>query len=173
MTDNNREKLHIGTVNGQVGLRGEIKIYHFADSPDLLKAFDYFIIDGHEYPIEKIRYKKRIPIIKLEGVNNREAAEALYKKEVYRYADDKADLPKDNYYIKDLIGMSVISSENGYIIGKLKDVMTGKAQDIYEIECADGKMLPVPAVDDFIVNVNLDEKKIEVELPDGIEELKY
>lgn len=174
MSDHNtREKIHIGNVSGQIGLRGEIKIFHFADNPDALKAFDYLLIDDEEFIIENIRYKKKIPIIKLEGVNDRESAESLYKKEIYRYSDDKADLPADTYYIKDLVGMTAVSAEDGQIIGQVKDVVSGKAQDIYEILCSDGKILPIPAVEDFIAEVNLTEKKMKINLPDGIDELKY
>lgn len=170
---NNKEKKHIGNVSGQVGLKGEIKIFHFADDPQALKAYDYIIIDDFEYTVERLRYKKKIPIFKLKGVDDREGAEALYKKEVYRYLEDNEDLPAGSYYIKDLIGMKVVLAEDSSELGLIKNVTSGSAQDVYEIECVDKKILPIPAVSDFIVDVDLDNKKMTVKLPKGISELKY
>lgn len=167
-----KEKITIGKVTGAVGLRGEIRIFHNADDPEQMKSYETISIDGTEYEILSVRHKKKIPIIKLSGVNDRNTAEALMGKEIFIDGEDLPELPDDSYYIKDLVGLNVLSAD-GEKIGVLTEVISGTAQDVYEIELTDKRKMLVPAVSDFIVEINVDEGKIVVNPPDGVEDIIY
>ena len=166
------KQINIGTVTGAIGLRGEIKIYHKADDPDSLMSLNKLYIDSKSYEIEKIRYKKKIPVIKLSEINDRNEAESLVKKEIYTNSSEIPDLEEGNYFIKDLIGLKVISDDNNKEIGIIKDVISGSSQDLYEIKTGDGNLL-LPAVTEFVRSVDIGEGIVKVLLPDGIEETKY
>lgn len=173
MDSDSKQNLHVGKITGTIGLRGEIKIFHLADEPAVLKACSFLIIDGQKYNIKNIRYKKKIPIIRLEGIDNIDMAEAMKGKEIYMDPNQLPELPDDSYYIKDLVGLNVVSVEDGRHIGVIIDVILGAAQDVYEIEDENGKKILIPAVSDFIIDVDTAANRIQVKLPEGIEEIKY
>lgn len=167
------KKLHIGKVTGTVGLRGEIKIFHFADDPSQLKACNSLLMADREYNVKSIRYKKKIPVIKLDGLDSIEDAEAVKDMDIYIDPDQLPQLPDDSYYIKDLMGLKVVSHADGSYIGIINDVISSAAQDVYEIKTVDGKKILVPAVSRFIIDVDTEANQMKVTLPEGIEDIKY
>lgn len=171
--DKQMEQIKIGKVTGTVGIRGEIKIFHDADEPDALRRIETLIIDKIEYTINNIRYKKKIPVIKLHGVDDIDKAETLIKKEIFIDAASLPDLSDGSYYIKDLKGLDVVLAEDGTAVGILNDVIPGSAQDLYEVTTTDGKTMLIPAITDFIREISIEDRQIKVELPDGIEDTKY
>jgi len=173
MKEHNDKKIKIGAVTGSVGLKGEIKIFHNADEPEILLQMDSFYIENDNYEIENIRYNRKIPIIKLSGVDGRDAAEALDKKDIYVDQEQIPDLPDGSFYIKNLIGLNVIKKSDGSKVGIIKNVIPGSAHDTYEIETEDKKTLPLPAVTEFIIEVSPETNTMKVVLPEGIEDIVY
>ena len=130
-----------------------------------------------EMPPESIRWKamplmaKDMAILKLKGVNDRNAAEALKDCDVYITEADLRELPQDTFYIRDLIGCSVINesdkSETAEEIGVITDVLQNSAQDIYQVKTKSGKEVLIPAVSEFVKEINIDEKIVRVSLIPG------
>ena len=79
-------------------------------------------------------------------------------------------LPEDTYYIKDLIGIKVTDS-NGEYVGIVSDVLKNNAQDLYEIELENKKKFLLPAVEEFVLNINMEEKTMKVKLIEGLLDL--
>ena len=162
------EKIKIGRIVNAVALRGEVKVYNYSGYRERYEELDRIIVDNKEYGIEKIRYQQEMVILKLEGVNDRNAAEALKTKDVFITEEDLKELPEDTFYIRDLIGMTVADAETGETIGTMKDVLQNTAQDVYVISRKEGSDILIPAVSEFVKEVNLEEKTVKVKLIEGM-----
>lgn len=166
------EKIKIGTVVNAVALRGEVKVYHFSDYKERFEELDEVILErkgkGKTYEIEKVRYQKDMVILKLKGVDDRNAAEALKEYDIMITEADLRELPEDTFYVRDLIGCSVLNAENDNAIGEIRDVLQNSAQDIYVVKTASGKEAMIPAVGDFVAEVNIEERYVKVKLIPGL-----
>lgn len=164
------EKIKIGQIVNAVALKGEVKVYNYSDYKERFEELDYIYAEENKIKIENVRYMKEMIILKLEGINDRNSAETLKGKDVYIGEDQLRALPEDTYYIRDLIGLEIKDQDNQKI-GVLKDVIQNSAQDLYEIELENKKITLLPAVEEFILDINVQEKFIKVKLIEGLLDL--
>nr|WP_315024068.1 ribosome maturation factor RimM [uncultured Aminipila sp.] len=164
------EKIKIGQIVNAVALRGEVKVYNYSDYKERYEELDYIYVEDKKTNIEKVRYMNEMVILKLDGANDRNAAEALKGKSIFIGEDQLRVLPEDTYYVKDLIGLEIRDQEDNKI-GKLKDVIQNSAQDLYEIELESKNTTLIPAVEEFILDINVEEKFIRVKLIEGMLDL--
>lgn len=162
------EKIKIGRIVNAVALRGEVKVYNYSGYKERYEELDRIIVEGKEYEIEKVRYQQQMVILKLAGVNDRNAAEAMKNKDVFITEEDLQELPEDTFYIRDLIGLNVVDAESGDVIGKLKDVLQPSNQDVYVVKRAEGSDVLIPAVSEFIKEVNVAEGFVKVHVIEGM-----
>lgn len=171
ITGEKMEKIKIGQIVNAVALRGEVKIYNYSDYKERFEELDTVILEkgrtSKEYKIENVRYQKNMVIAKFKGVNDRNQAEALKDYDVMITEEDLRELPEDTFYIRDLIGCSVVDLNSETKVGVIKDVLQNTAQDIYQVETSEGKEVLIPAVAQFVKNVKIDEKIVEVTLIPG------
>ena len=153
--------IETGEVISVHGLRGEVKVYPWADSPDFLEEFDTL------YIAENVRADKNVVIIKFEGIDNVETARNLVGKVLY-LDKDEIELPEGYHFVVDLIGCKIINDDTNQEIGTVKDVKNLGASDIYYIDGNDGKEYLFPAVDEFIVSTDTDNKIIRVKVIEGM-----
>lgn len=177
------ENIKIGKIVNAVGLRGEVKVYHYSDYKERFEELDEIIVErnaakkhaAEKHIIENVRYQKNMVILKLKDVDDRNAAEALKECDVYITEADLRQLPEDTFYVKDLIGCRVINVPSGSdgesseerIIGVITDVLQNSAQDIYQVKTEAGKEVLIPAVGEFIKEINISEKIVTVSLIPG------
>ena len=164
------EKIKLGQIVTAVGIKGEVKVYPYTDIPERFEEIDSLMIESKTAKINGVRYMKNMVILRLEGVDDRNAAEALRGKNLYIDRKDMWEMPEDTYLVKDLLGMTVMDPE-GNRVGKLVDVIQNSAQDLYEIEREDGKKFLLPAVGEFVQTVNLNKRIMIVRLIEGLVEL--
>lgn len=166
------EKIEIGKIVSAVGIAGEVKVYNYSDYKERFSELKYIYLADQEEKtaILSVRYMKNMVILKLEGISDRNHAEAVKNTSVYIDSGQLRELPEGTYYIKDMIGMQV-KTRQGELIGLLSDVVKGAAQDLYEVRLNNDKKILIPAVEEFIKNIDLDEKTIEVELVEGLLDL--
>lgn len=164
------KKIKIGKTGKAVGLKGEIKFYGGSVAEDYYGSLEGIIIGDKEYDIEKVRYKGNVPIFKLVGVDDRNAAELLTGLKVEIMEEDLPELEDGRYYIKDLIGLEAYT-ESGEKAGTVKDVISGGTQDIYVISAPDGRTFRVPAVKAFIKEIDIEGGRMTVSLIEGLDEL--
>lgn len=162
-----KEYLEAGKIVTTHGIRGEVKIMPYTDTPELLCEFDRLFIgrDKSEVYIERIRPAKNMVIAKIEGIDTPEAAEKYRNKVLYMHRDD-LELDEDTYFIQDLIGMEVRDADSGEVYGKLADVMQTGANDVYVIK-GDREYL-VPAIPDVIVSTDIDSDVMTIRPLDGL-----
>lgn len=164
--------IETGEVISVHGLRGEVKVYPWADSPDFLEEFDTFYIQKNKmhyrrYVAENVRADKNVVIIKFQGIDNVETARNLVGKVLY-LDKDEIELPEGYHFVVDLIGCKIVNDDTNKEIGTVKDVKNLGASDIYYIDGNDGKEYLFPAVDEFIVSTDTDNKIIRVKVIEGM-----
>ena len=164
------EKIKIGKIVNTVGLKGEVKVYNYSDSIEIYETIESIYVEGRLTVIENVRAQKNMVILKLEGADDRNAAEALRGKELYITEDDLPELPEGQYYVRDLIGMSV-TEEDGNLLWHVTDVLQNTAQDIFEVESENGKKLLIPKVDQFVLDIDAEKREITVRLIEGMLDL--
>ena len=131
MTDT---KILLAQIGAPHGIKGEVRVKPFGE-PEMLDQYGKLETrDGKKFKIKRMRPQKNMMVVKFEGVNTREEAEALNRVELYI---DRAKLPEledeDEFYIEDLIGMDV-QDENGETIGTVLTVSNFGAGDMIEVK---------------------------------------
>ena len=122
----------------------------------------FFYVDDNKMEIEKCRTQKNLVIVKIKGIDDINVVEKLKGKIASVYEEDLPSLPEGTYYIKDLIGLDVIT-DDGRELGKLDDVIQTGANDVYNVN---GILLPV--IDEVVKKIDLENHKIVVHLIDGL-----
>ena len=176
------ELVNIGRVGSSVGLRGEVRVTLYAQDSTNLKEGKVLLLkhSGKQAPAgisgsvrelelkcAGVRLQKDKPVIKLEGITDRNAADELRGMEVYIHEDQLEELPEGEHYVRDIIGYKVVDLASNTEIGILRDVIQNTAQSILDVKTADGKQVLIPAVDAFLRRFDDENGIIEVELIPG------
>lgn len=157
--------IEAGQIVNTHGIRGEVKIQPWSDTPDFLCDFDTIYLDGKPYVLLDARVHKSCLIASLKGVDDVNSA-MLLKGKIVSVDRDEVELPEGRYFIVDLIGLEVRQADTGEVLGKLVDVLDLPANQVYVVK---GKReYLIPAVDEFILETNLDEGYINVHLLEGM-----
>ena len=160
------EYIPAGKIVNTHGVHGELKIEVWLDSPAFLAGFPRIFVDGTEYRIRSSFRQKQFLIVKLEGVEDVNAAMTFKGKEI-RIAREDADLPEGAYFIQDILGARIVTAE-GEEIGILQDVMERPASNIYVVKDRAGNERLIPAVPEFVRKVDPKEGVITVSLIPGM-----
>ena len=147
--------LEAGQVVGTHGIRGELRVQPWCDSPEVLASLKTLYFDEGRTPLRvKSRPHKNVTLVQLEGVDTVQDAAALRGRILYL---DRGDLklPEGRYFIQDLIGLSVVDADTGETYGTLSEVSPTGANDVYHVDRGDGEVL-VPAIADVVVDTDLD-----------------
>jgi len=164
--------IQTGEIVAVHGIKGELKIYPWADYPEFLEEFDIFYIQANKMHYkalyaEEVRCHKNVVLVKFEGIDTVEQAREYIGKIVYLDRDE-IELEEGTYFIEDLIGCSVINDETAETVGEVKAVDNFGASDVYTIVNAQGKEFMFPAVDEFLVSTDIDKKEIRIKVIEGM-----
>ena len=167
--------LEVGKIINTHGLRGEVKIQPWTDTPDVFEDLDTVTTSGKNpvtLTIERVKYQKNNLIVKFKELSRIEEAEPL--KNCVLTADRKllGDLPEGVYYIADLIGLSV-KTEDGELLGTVEDVLQTGANDVYSVARTGKKPLLIPAIPQVVLSVDLEAGEIVVRLMEGLLDLMF
>lgn len=154
--------IEAGEIVNTHGVRGEIKMLPWLDSPEDMCGFTRCRIGGKDYAITACRVQNTCDLLKLEGVDTMEAAQALRGKTVTLYRED---MDEDVIFAGDLIGMEVFSQAER--IGELTQVLDYPGNQVYVVKGEREYMLP--AVKEFILSTDLEGNRMEVKLLEGME----
>jgi len=157
--------LEAGKIVNTHGMRGEVKLQPWADSPEFLTSFERLYIDGAPVKVLSSRVHKGCVIAALEGVYDIEGAIRLKNKTV-SIDRDEVHLEEGRFFVADLTGLRAVDAETGEELGTLSDVMSLPSNNVYVIKGA--REILVPAVPDFIKETNLEEGYILISLIEGM-----
>jgi len=164
------DKIKIGVITAAVGIKGEVRVMPFTDTPERFRQVKFLEMDGKRVAVQSGRVMKNMAVIKLQGVNTRNDAELLRSKELWIDRKDLWKVPANTYFVQDLEGCSVFL-EDGSPLGKLTRVVPNPGNDLYEITKEDGKTFLLPAVKEFVKAVDVEKKSVTVHLIEGLEDL--
>ena len=165
------QELEIGQIVNTFGIKGMVKVVPFTDDIKRFDKLEKVYIktkrDKKEYQIEEVKYHKNMVLIKFKGIENPEDAELLKNSYLLVDRKDAVPLPKNSYYIVDLLGLEVYTDEN-VLLGILEDIYNTGSNDIYVVKDEQGKQILLPAISDVIKNIDIENKKITVHLLNGL-----
>jgi 16S rRNA processing protein RimM len=163
--------LEVGVVIGVHGLRGDLKIrplptgdlalpgareVYLKDSRDVLVAYQ---------TVRSSKHKQNV-LLRLAGMENLAAAEALKGASIWMAKADLPELDDEQYYWSDLEGLEVVDQQQG-VLGRVVGMFATAAHDILEVDSPVGEIL-IPAVEPFLVRVDREKAQLHVNLPDGL-----
>lgn len=159
--------IEFGKITSTHGIKGEMKIYPYTDDIENILKLKKVYIDSNMYKVSSIKFHKNMFIAKLKEINTIEQAEKFRNKLVHRELDENEVLEEDTYYIKDLVDSKVFL-EDGTEFGKLIDVFQTGANDVYIIKTIDNQEVLIPAIKDVVKDIDIKNKKITIELMEGL-----
>ncbi len=159
--------LEAGEIVNTHGIKGEVKIVPWCDTPQFLCDFDTLYLDGKPVAVERARAYKGNVIVKLAGVNDINAAMCL-KNHIVSIDRADVELPEGRHFIADLIGLEVRDAATGAVLGTITDVLTPPANDVYVVSSQDREYM-IPAVEEFLAETNIEEGYIRVRLIEGMD----
>ena len=163
-----QQYLEVGKVTNTHGIMGEVRVQPWADSPEFLCRFKTLYVDKTHWPIrvERARVHKNMVILKLEGVTDVPGALAMRNAILYIDRAD-ADLPEGSFFLADIMGLEVRDVQSGQVLGKVADVLTLPANNVYVVRGGEREIL-IPAVPQFIAETNVDGGYLRVNMMEGL-----
>jgi len=162
---NNVELIEAGKIVNTHGVRGEVRLQPWADSPDFLTGFESLYIDEKPVKVLSAKVHKGCVIATLEGVDDIDAAIRM-KNKVIKVKKADIHLEDGKFFVADLIGLKAVDDETGESLGTLSDVLSLPANNVYVIKGE--REILVPAVPEFIVETNLEEGFVKLRLIEGL-----
>ncbi len=164
-------ELQIGVITQTHGIRGEVKVFPTTDDASRFRKLKDVIMDtGKErldMEIEGVKFFKQYVIVKFKGIDSINDVEKYKGAKLYVTRDKAVRLKKDEYFVADLIGMKVVT-EDGALLGDLKDVMATGANDVYVVERGDGSKILLPAIKECVLNIDMEQGVVTVHIMDGL-----
>ena len=163
--------LQVGVITSTHGIRGEVKVFPTTDDPKRFKKLKQVILDTgkekRDLEVESVKFFKQFVILKFKGIDNINEVERYKRCPLLVTRDHAVPLQEDEYFIADMIGMQVVT-EDGALFGTLKDVIETGANDVYIIESSEHGEVLVPAIKECILDINIEEQKMQIYLMDGL-----
>ena len=153
--------LEAGEIVTTHGVRGEVKVLPWGDSPEFLMDYKRVRISGTEYKVESCRIQKTCNLMKLQGLDSVEDAQTMRGKVVEVYREDA---PADLIFAAELVGVSVYC--DGEQIGQITDVLDYPGNKVYIVKGQYEYM--IPAVKEFILSTDMDNETMQVKLIKGM-----
>ena len=161
------ELIETGKIVGTHGIAGDVKVQAWADSPDVLLDFEYIYIDGRRFDIEYAKIHKNNVLYKFYGIDNLNKAELLRNKVIY-VERSFFDLEDGEFFIKDLLTLSVFDADTGVNYGTITDVLKTGANDVYQITDENGVIRMIPAIKDVIIETDIENKIMKIRPLNGL-----
>ena len=162
--------LEVGQIVNTYGIKGFVKVNPLVDNNNQFKSFKTLYIQEKknvkELQVEEVKFSKNLVLLKFKGIETIEQGEELRNLYIQAKRSD-IKLEKGAHFIVDLIGLEVYTEE-GELLGILKEVLQPGANDVYIVEDEAKKEILLPAIPDVIKNINIEGKKMIVRLLKGL-----
>ena len=167
-------ELRVGVIVKTHGIKGEVKVYPTTDSPLRFEDLTHVKLKlgktVRELEIEQVRFFKNLVILKFKGIDNINDVEQYKGADLYIPREEGQELEEGEYYIADIIDIRVIT-DTGEELGTVKDVLETGANDVYIVKRKGQKDLLIPATEECILNVDIEQNIMTVHLLDGLLDL--
>ena len=163
--------LQVGVITGTHGLKGEVKVFPTTDDKERFLDLEEVLLDTGdellELKVEYCKFFKKFVFVKFEGLDDINEVEKYKRCPLLVTRDNAVELEEDEYFVADLLGLTIID-DSGVTIGKLENVIETGANDVYEVLTEDGGRILLPAIKECILDVDMEEGIIVVNLMKGL-----
>ena len=167
--------LLLGKIVGTHGLKGNIKVHSFAETPAIFKPGSRILVKSTRnrekaYEIRWARPHTQKILLSLNGIDDRSVAESLIGSELFIEKAALPELEDDSFYWYDIIGLLVYTTEDVYL-GKVESIIATGSNDVYVVKDPDKEQdneILVPALESVVVEIDLNRGVMRVVLPDGL-----
>ena len=160
------EPVLVGVVRRPYGQGGEVRVDELSDYPQRFAPGAAITIAGAAFVIARSRRVKRVRVLKLNGVDTREAAAALANQDIHVAAAELQPLPEGVYYHYDLIGMAVETAD-GAELGEVTEIVATGANDVIVVQGEGGEVL-APLIADVVKRVDTAARRLVIDPPPGL-----
>jgi 16S rRNA processing protein RimM len=160
-------RILVGRFGAPHGVRGEVRVKSFTADPLALASYDGLTdaSGARAFRFESARLvKDDMLVVRVEGVRDRTAAEALTNGDLYLPRAALPQTEEDEFYVADLIGLDVVDVA-GAPFGRVRDVLNYGAGDILDIERGEGASLLVPFTKTAVPHVDMKARRVVVDPP--------
>lgn len=168
---NKDEMFRVGVIASTHGVKGEVKVFPTTDDPTRYNNLKKVYLDTKKNLIELnlsgVKYFKKFVIVKFKEYDNINDIEKYKGMDLLIERKDAVPLEEGEYYISDLLGLSVFTDDN-IELGTLKDVLQTGANDVYVVEDKNKKEILLPVIKECILKVDLDNKMVTVHMMEGL-----
>ncbi|HCC07546.1 MAG TPA: 16S rRNA processing protein RimM [Clostridiales bacterium] len=164
----------IGKIVNTQGLKGDLRAVSDTDDINRFELLDYVLLENPDdksltkYQIENVWYHKSFVVFKFKGIDNMTDAEKLKAFDIKIPEELGLKLEEDEYYIRDLYDMEVYE-ENNNILGVLTDILNTGSNDVYVVTNKEKGQLLLPAINECIKQIDVENKKMIVHVMNGLE----
>jgi 16S rRNA processing protein RimM len=167
------ELLEIGRIIRPHGLAGRMKVLSYLESQDVLDALAEIFIgrkaqETTAFPIDDVQKGREFFILKLRGIEDKDAASKIVGSSVWMPSEQMKKLPDGEYYWNEIIGLEVVT-EGGRILGRIESVFPTGSNDVYVCRGTEKEIL-LPAIGDVILKIDRDHGVMVVRLLKGLTE---
>ena len=166
-----QEYFEIGQIVNTHGVKGQVKVNPFTDDLERFEELkSIYIVKNKqllEYEIEEVKYQKNMLLIKFKKIDDLNMAEKYKGCYLKIHRKDARKLPKDTYFIADIIGSDVIT-DDGKLLGKVDDIYNTGSNDIYVVKDELGKQILLPNIKEVILDIDIEKQIVTVHLLDGL-----
>ena len=155
------EYIEAGEIVNTHGVRGEVKVLCWLDTPEMLLEFERCRIAGKDYEMESVRVQKTCNLVKLRGVDTMEDAQKLRGKVLELYREDTDD---EVIFAAELVGVEVYAG--GQCIGTIREVLDYPGNAVYVVR--GGHEYMIPAVRQFVLSTDMENNVMQVRLIEGM-----
>ncbi len=166
-----QEYFEVGQIVNTFGIKGQLKVKPFTDDMERFEELKTVYIckknEMKKVEIEDVKYNKQCVLLKVKGIEDLTEAEKY--KGLFLKIDrkDAKKLPKDTYFIADILGLEVYTDE-GELLGKVDDIFPTGANDVYVVKNELGKQILLPSIPEVIKEIDLEKGKVIVHLIEGL-----
>lgn len=158
--------IEIGKIINTHGIRGDVKVDPWCDGIETYKFLKSVFVKNNEYKIQSVKQHKNAFLLKLDGVESINEAELLKGAVIMAKEEDMPPLPDGVYYLRDIMGLNVYEGER--YIGQIYDWIETGPTNVYVIKRDFGKDVLIPAIDDVVLNIDIENKIMSVKLMEGL-----
>lgn len=166
--------LNVGKIVNTHGIRGEVRVISRTDFPDerykigsTLYLFKKGVAEPVELVVKSHRIHKNFDLLTFEGYDNVNDVEEMRDGILKVPASDRGTLAEGEYYFHDIIGC-LVATVDGKEVGKVVEILTPGANDVWVVRGKAGKDILIPYIEDVIKKVDMKEKVILIEPMDGL-----
>jgi 16S rRNA processing protein RimM len=152
------DRLTIGRIVSPHGVRGEVRMYIYSHFPERIPELPYIFIGDEQKPrkVLRARLKDNLAIIRIDGITSREMADEFRDQIVQVDLENAAPLEEGEYYHFELIGLTAVD-ESGNVLGEVTEIIETGANDVYVIKDDEGKETLIPALQEVVPEINVDQ----------------